>query len=255
MINLLKIRHGLILAFCVHIALVMYTTGTYAQIGTPVEVSGSLLESNGATAVPSTSATPSNSVLVIALLGQRTSGQRSVDSVNATFTTSPSNDRTDWTSISTTREASSAECHLAYAFASASPGAGVVTFYMSGNGLRQVVYLVEVSGVDTSTPISESNNGNGSATTANISVGGVAGNNITFSVIASRSSSGTITPGTGETEIVEHEHASSLPMNVQTQHSTDTNHDWASLGDSHGFIILEIVEAAAGAARRVIVVN
>lgn len=136
-----------------------------------------------------------------------------------------------WTSINT---ATLGFGHISawYAIAGSAPGSGTVSQGLSGGAFRQAWILAQVTGFDRGTVIRESNTGTGTASTLSISLTDLIDGTMSVGVILSIGDSDGITPGSGETELVEVTSGGSNESRLQFQYGDGTNDtavNWSAL--------------------------
>ena len=137
----------------------------------------------------------------------------------------------------------------------ASPGSGTITFTSRNDGdtadvnaPRRVLQSIEVTGHDSSSPITQSKSGTGDTSVVMDSSFGSGG--AAFGAINSWNEAGGITPGTDFTEIYDQQYGSGgNNTNLQTQYDltpADTTIDWSDINQLEIMIGLEIAEASSG---------
>lgn len=195
-----------------------------------------------ATSINSGSFTPSNNVIVVSI-GEGANAVAGPTGISDTFA-----DTITW--VKHTDSQNGRAGNYVYVGTGWVSGAGVVTVTFAANSKLTMV-VDTYSGVDTTTPVSETNTGSGSASTLSISLVGIDTNNRSVGSVTSRQGTGT-TPGTNETEMGEVTNpAGGNRCRTQSQRGTnlaqDTPVDWstlATLNNAGG--ALELAEAAAG---------
>ena len=193
-----------------------------------------------------------NSLLLIAFSSRRVTGL-------ATFTFTNSHTGSGaWSSVEVTDTTNDDVRHAqARSQTGASPGSGTITNTYGGTQPNRVSWVVaEVTGHDTTTPLSESNTGGaGSGTTLAISLAAVAAGNMAVSSIGVVNQTG-ITLGAGETELSEADSTGSPNQMTQMQYSTNAAHDWAWTNSEENVgVVIEYAQAAGAVAAQVIMVD
>lgn len=203
-------------------------------LGTPTN----LTSGGNATASASdttASFTPTANALVIAVSSAcRASSTPTTIAISSTHTGLVGS----WTEITIRNSGGTAKQSLFYRFAGGSPSAGTCTFTYSGasNPTRKSWIVDEITGVDTTTPIRQSttNETTGTTLTATLASAVLTGNKSYGSVVSIGAAS--ITPGTGETEIIEATSTGTAAARSQTEHGTDANLDWSGLSATVGSV-------------------
>lgn len=128
-----------------------------------------------------------------------------------------------------------------------SPGIGTVTNTYGGtNPIRTSWIISEITGHDTTTPVSESSTAIGNATTLAVTLTSIAAGNLAIGTIASLAAA-SITPGTNETEVAEVSSGGTGPIITQMEYGTDTNVDWSGLATTANLgVAIEYAQAATG---------
>lgn len=203
-------------------------------LGTPTN----LTSGGNATASASdttASFTPTANALVIAVSSAcRASSTPTTIAISSTHTGLVGS----WTEITIRNSGGTAKQSLFYRMAGGSPSAGTLTFTYSGasNPTRKSWIVDEITGVDTTTPILQSttNQTTGTTLTATLASAVLTGNKSYGSVVSIGAAS--ITPGTGETEIIEATSTGTAAARSQTEHGTDANLDWSGLSATVGSV-------------------
>ncbi len=207
------------------------------------------------TSISTGSFTPSNNLIVISA-GASLDPASSSDSISDTFSDT----------LTCNRDIDApADSHLTinvYTCTGWSSGAGAITVGWPTTMTRMAISADAFSGVDSTTPVSETNTGEDSGSTLSIALVGVAGDNRTIATIGSRQDDDGITVGTGETELVELATAAGgNRFRFQTQYGTsvgtDTPADWSDLNTAKSNTggVIELAASGAAAPRRVIIIE
>lgn len=195
----------------------------------------------------SSSFTPTGGALLI--VGWATRAGTSTHSLSDTCTGSGS-----WTSISHAvgaRTITQSRVQLG-----ATPGTCTVTNDYSGTETRKAWVIAEVTGHDTTTPVTES--GVGGATTGtslDITLTGIAAGSLAVGTMGGEGT-GAIAPGTNEDELAEAQSAGTGNTRMSFVYGTDNvvGWTWGTTNPNWG-IAAEYVQAAAAAAAQVIMID
>ena len=145
----------------------------------------------------------------------------------------------------------------AYSQTGAAPLTGTITNTYGGtNPTRKAWVIAEVTGHNTSTPLSESNTGGAATgTSLDIALGGIAAGNMAIGTVTVRGTAPVaITPGTNETEVTGGEAnsggAGSTSQTTEMEYGTsDTNINWTWSGTNENTgVAIEYAQAGGGAA-------
>ena len=127
------------------------------------------------------------------------------------------------------------------------PGSGTITNSYSIDPVRKSWIVAEITGHDTTTPLSESNTGTGTGTTLSISLASIAAGNLAIGTISQVTGTDAIDPGTNETELAQVS-SGGFPSRELTQmeYGTDTTVDWSGMNNSNARgVAIEYAQAEA----------
>ena len=128
----------------------------------------------------------------------------------------------------------------------ATPGSGTITNTYSANCTRKARIISEVTGHDTTTPLSESNTGDNAATTLDIALVAIAAGNLAIGTVSSGGATN-ITAGTNETELAEAASGGANEERIQLEYGTDTTVNWTNLNTlNNRGVAIEYAQAAGG---------
>lgn len=229
------------------------------SVGTPSSLVSATIENTAASATTSGTITPTGDALLIAVFSGRAGAVRSFSSVSDTLTGTGSwSEHGGPTALSGTQ--GYGHIFIASGRAGSSPGSGTVTFNTDDTCLIRILWVFEVAGTDTTTPVG--NTGTATAnddtgTTIATSLSSVDGDGRSFAAITdlrsnTQDAGGNITPGSGETELAEEVGAfSSIRCRAQVSYGTSlgasTTPDWGGLvRDSTAALAIELKPVAAG---------
>jgi len=208
------------------------------SLSTPAHIN-TVVNNNAATVLTLSSFTPTaNAALLIAVFcGGLT---------NPTITVADTfSDTITWTTQVNTTTANLTGYLFTGTGFSGSPGSGAVQATMSVTVPRSIMIVDEVTGHDTTTPVSETGQDNTiSSGVLNASLGGIAAGNLTWGAVVNFNGT-SVTPGAGETELVEAAtSAASQNIRVQSQHGSDTSVSWSGLSATQGIGLSMELQAA-----------
>ena len=154
-----------------------------------------------------------------------------------------------WTMIQQSNAGGSAKAavYIGYGFAS-SATADTLTITKAGAPASLECYIWEITGVDTSTPITDVIGGFFTVTNPSLTVGSAPGtDDMKVGVLASRNDSDGVTAGSGFTLLANHFHANpSAALAVEYEGSaTDTTVDFSGVNTVHTAMLAFIIQAAA----------
>lgn len=218
------------------------------SLSTPALLTTATVATGSATSLTSASVSPSSDALLIAII--KTTGDRSGSLALSSTTLANVG---SWTTVTPTYSgnADAGTLMIAYAQITGSPGSGTVTASWT-SGSNAVMFLVEVTGHNTSAPVTQSKIGSASTTGTTYSLTLDASPASTSAVIAGlahRSITG-ITPGASFTELGDTTPSGSGNQRAQSQYdltSATTTVDWSTLTDGNARLgmAIEVAEAAA----------
>jgi len=139
----------------------------------------------------------------------------------------------------------------------ASPGSGTITNTYGGAVTRSAWIIAEVTGHDTTTPLSESNTGGATTgTTLSIALGGIAAGNLAIGTMSIRGAA-SVTAGADETELAEATSGGSPNVRTQMEYGTTTTINWSWTGsdDNVGVAIEYAAAPAAAPASQIIFID
>lgn len=199
-------------------------------LGTPTN----LISGGNATASASdttASFTPTANALVIATaFVARASNAPTTIAISSTHTGLTGS----WTEVTLRNAGGTAKVSLFYRKAGASPSSGTITFTYSGasNPTRKSWIVDQVTGAS---GVSESATNETTGTSLTVTLGGIAGGNKSYGAVLSIGA-GSITVGTGETEIIEATSTGTAEARSQTEYGTSTTPDWSGLSATVGSV-------------------
>ena len=153
-----------------------------------------------------------------------------------------------WSQVTATNPAGTDRNAQARSQVGASPGSGTITNTYTGNQpIRKTWIVAEVTGHDTTTPLSESNTGGAdSGTTLSIALGGIAAGNMAIGTMHARNAA-SITVGTDETELAEATSTGTPFIRTQMEYGTTTTINWSwTDSDENVGVAVEYAQAAVG---------
>lgn len=193
--------------------------------------------------------TPTSGALVIVVVtatgGASDTGTESAAAMFGAHDAIPS-----WTMIQQSAAGGSAKAatYIGYGIAS-SATADTLTITKAGAPVSLEAVIWEITGIDTTTPISDVIGGFFTVSNPSLTVGSAPGtDDMKVGAIASRNDSDGFTAGSGYTLLVNHFHANpSASMGVEYEgNATDTTVDFTGANTVHSAMLAFIIQAAAG---------
>jgi len=136
--------------------------------------------------------------------------------------------------------------------AGATPGSGTITVNWTNSSSRNVLYVVEITGHDTSAPVTQQQTGVNASATPSITLGATpATDALVFAAVSAYGDTDGITPGAAFTELADAQAGSSAPnCRLEVEYDVDsaaTTCDWSAVTAINNCCgALEIALAAAG---------
>jgi len=196
------------------------------------------------------SISPSSNSLLIVSVGNTNNSITTISSISTTLSNVGS-----WTIVQDTVDIGGGKdlsSGVAYALVTGAPGSGTITTTFSVATRHKIMRVAEVTGHDTSTPVVQNKTNTGTSTGLTVTLDSTPdAANMVFATVKDVGL-GTITAGSGFTEIGETVLDSSQDSTIQTQYdyqSADTTADWTTLGGTGNVgAAIEIAEAGGAEA-------
>lgn len=215
---------------------------TPSLLDTATQGSGSSLTSG--------TVSPSANALVLVFFSSSGGVQRTLSSVSSTFSIDGSwvtEQEVDMDAIGSDQ----GTFVLAYAQTGASPGSGTVTVELSGNQGRSALHVIELTGHNTTTPISQSANGSATSGSVSATLSSSPASSSTVIGVGTGADADGIAPDAAFTEIADVGAYSTYTLRLASAYDeaspVDTvTWDNFSLAGNRYAIIAEVAEASSG---------